>query len=298
MHDRVVHVREAKFDVYIGRGQGSYWGNPFSHKPFSSADVRVDTREEAVARFKAWLDGEYPEVAPGRAIVIRDNLYKLHGKVLGCWCAPESCHGDVLAQLAENPPYHISGYGCIEVLKRLARYASNRSTKIACIGRRAETLEPEMAALCRQIGRWVAANGMYVGSGNADGCDSEYAAGANEIAANRVILYLPWKTFNREFIHQSNILRVPPLPKEEQYLEMVRVRHPKGAYLKDSIVRLHSRNCAILDNASACIAYPSYKTGGTKFGMDLARTSGTPLIDLSHLDVQDAMRELTKDYAA
>lgn len=27
---------------------------------------------------------------------------ELRGKVLGCWCAPKMCHGDVLAELAER----------------------------------------------------------------------------------------------------------------------------------------------------------------------------------------------------
>jgi len=27
-------------------------------------------------------------------------LPELRGKVLGCWCAPKACHGDVLVSLA------------------------------------------------------------------------------------------------------------------------------------------------------------------------------------------------------
>ena len=29
-------------------------------------------------------------------------LPELRGKRLGCWCAPQACHGDVLAQLADQ----------------------------------------------------------------------------------------------------------------------------------------------------------------------------------------------------
>lgn len=29
------------------------------------------------------------------------DLHELKGKVLGCWCAPNSCHGDVLTELAD-----------------------------------------------------------------------------------------------------------------------------------------------------------------------------------------------------
>jgi len=31
-----------------------------------------------------------------------DSLPELKDKVLGCWCAPEPCHGDVLKELTEQ----------------------------------------------------------------------------------------------------------------------------------------------------------------------------------------------------
>ena len=30
------------------------------------------------------------------------ELLQLRGKVLGCWCKPEACHGDVLLELIEE----------------------------------------------------------------------------------------------------------------------------------------------------------------------------------------------------
>jgi hypothetical protein len=30
------------------------------------------------------------------------RLGELRGKVLGCWCHPKACHGDVLARLADD----------------------------------------------------------------------------------------------------------------------------------------------------------------------------------------------------
>jgi hypothetical protein len=29
---------------------------------------------------------------------------EFRGKVLGCWCKPEACHGDVLIELIEGEP--------------------------------------------------------------------------------------------------------------------------------------------------------------------------------------------------
>lgn len=87
---RVVHCKRERYDVYIGRP--SKWGNPFSVKPSKYA-CSVATVEEALAKYEAWLRSQ-PELMAA--------LPELRGKVLGCWCAPKPCHGDVLARLAEE----------------------------------------------------------------------------------------------------------------------------------------------------------------------------------------------------
>lgn len=89
----VVHCKKEPFDVYIGRP--GPWGNPFSHKPQSRAEVKVDSREEAIACYEEYLR-QNPEL-------IEKVKRELKGKVLGCWCAPKACHGDVLARIANEP---------------------------------------------------------------------------------------------------------------------------------------------------------------------------------------------------
>lgn len=86
---KVVHCKRKPFDVYIGRP--SKWGNPFSHLPKTRAKFRVATRDEAVEAYAAWIV-QQPELMAA--------LPELKGKVLGCWCAPKRCHGDVLTELA------------------------------------------------------------------------------------------------------------------------------------------------------------------------------------------------------
>lgn len=78
---KVVHCKKEPFDIYIGRP--SMWGNPF--------EIGKDgTREEVITKYRNW-------------ILLMPNLllqvYKLDGKILGCWCAPQACHGDVLLEL-------------------------------------------------------------------------------------------------------------------------------------------------------------------------------------------------------
>jgi len=85
MSQWVVHCKKRQFDVYIGRP--SDYGNPFK--------VGVDgTRTEVIQMFEEWLLRQPDFVAQ----VKRD----LKGKILGCWCAPDACHGDVLARIANE----------------------------------------------------------------------------------------------------------------------------------------------------------------------------------------------------
>ena len=85
MHPLVVHYKKAKYDVYIGRP--TKWGNPF--KVGEDGD-----REEVIDKYIAWLKTQKQLVA--------DAKKELKGKVLGCWCSPKLCHGDVLARIANK----------------------------------------------------------------------------------------------------------------------------------------------------------------------------------------------------
>ena len=81
VEDRVVHVKRAPYDVYVGRP--SPFGNPF-------VIGRDGDRGAVIQKYRAWLLAQ-------PALVERVRL-ELAGKVLGCWCAPLPCHGDVLAE--------------------------------------------------------------------------------------------------------------------------------------------------------------------------------------------------------
>lgn len=91
MTTTVVHCKKDKYDVYIGRP--SKWGNPFSHKEGTLAKYKVNTRKEAIDKYREWIITQ--------SLLLRD-LYELKNKVLGCWCKPLDCHGDVLAELANK----------------------------------------------------------------------------------------------------------------------------------------------------------------------------------------------------
>lgn len=99
----VVHCKRAPYDVYIGRP--SKWGNPFSHELKSDAPIYCTSRAEAVLCYDQWINGGQQELHDRVKLVrptIEEIRAELRGKVLGCWCAPQACHGDILARLANS----------------------------------------------------------------------------------------------------------------------------------------------------------------------------------------------------
>ena len=84
MECKVVNLRKEKYDVYIGRG--SKWGNRF-------VIGKDGDRDEVIRRYREWILN-YKELL--------SSLHELKGKVLGCFCKPKACHGDVLVELVNE----------------------------------------------------------------------------------------------------------------------------------------------------------------------------------------------------
>ena len=87
---RVVHCKKERHHVDVGRP--TKWGNPFVIGKHSN-------RAEVIELYEQWL---YENKA------LMAALGELRGMVLGCWCAPLACHGDVLVRLA-------NGYGMADL---------------------------------------------------------------------------------------------------------------------------------------------------------------------------------------
>ena len=84
---RVVHMKREPYDVRIDRQ--THWGNPF-------VIGKDGNREQVIAKYRAWI------MEPDNAHMIEYAKKQLRGKVLGCWCAPKPCHGDVLLEIANQ----------------------------------------------------------------------------------------------------------------------------------------------------------------------------------------------------
>lgn len=82
---KIVHCKKEAYDIYIGRP--SDYGNPY-------AIGKDGTREEVIEKYEKYLL-EHPELIEQAKIELKD-------KVLGCWCSPNACHGDVLKKYVEG----------------------------------------------------------------------------------------------------------------------------------------------------------------------------------------------------
>ena len=84
MKTRVVNKYKEDYQIYIGRG--SKWGNPFK--------IGIDgNRITVITKYKKYLLSNEELMAA---------LPELKGMILGCYCKPKACHGDVLAELANK----------------------------------------------------------------------------------------------------------------------------------------------------------------------------------------------------
>ena len=81
---KVVNLRKERYDIYIGRG--SKWGNKF-------VIGKDGDREEVIKKYREWILSNKE---------LLGSLHELKGKVLGCFCKPKACHGDVLVELVNE----------------------------------------------------------------------------------------------------------------------------------------------------------------------------------------------------
>lgn len=95
MATTVVNIRNAECDVYIGRG--SKWGNPFPM-------FHENQRTEVIEAYERYARDRFTP----------DELKVLVGKVLGCYCKPKACHGDILVKLINEYGLEDDGWTRVE----------------------------------------------------------------------------------------------------------------------------------------------------------------------------------------
>jgi hypothetical protein len=91
MKIRVVNEHtHGRIGTFIGRP--SPLGNPF-------VIGRDDTREDVIQLYHRWLRQQWQTKGPARKELLKlaRQAKKEGGIVLRCYCAPQACHGDIVA---------------------------------------------------------------------------------------------------------------------------------------------------------------------------------------------------------
>jgi hypothetical protein len=91
---KVINIRSYKGEYeYIGRP--SVLGNPFVAHGESE-------RMTVIAQYRRWLWDEFRKPGAVHDEIVRLFEISQHGDlVLGCWCSPKPCHGEVIKALIE-----------------------------------------------------------------------------------------------------------------------------------------------------------------------------------------------------
>jgi hypothetical protein len=139
-----------------------------------------------------------------------------------------------------------------------------------------------MTAIARQLSE----QGWILRSGGADGADSAFEKGALSVGGQTEI-FLPWKGFNgNNSLHWE--------PPDEAYI-IASGLHPVWDKLKDTVKRLHARNCQQvlgpnLDTPShLVIAYTKNgeNVGGTATAIKLAAKHSITIVNMGSPDYSE-----------
>jgi len=86
LHGNLIAWAETE-GLYVRIDRRTDWGNPFEMPDDGG-------RDEVIFKYRTYY-------LPHK-ILLQARLPELIGKALGCWCAPEACHGDALKMAAES----------------------------------------------------------------------------------------------------------------------------------------------------------------------------------------------------
>lgn len=86
------HIYIGRLCQYVKGTHSSKWRNPFSVSKYG--------RDECLRKYKDYIRSNKE---------LMGSLSELKGKILGCWCHPEKCHGDILIELLNESLNELSG---------------------------------------------------------------------------------------------------------------------------------------------------------------------------------------------
>ena len=160
---------------------------------------------------------------------------------------------------------------------------------------------PDVLVKMRSIARILAIHGFTLRSGKADGADTAFELGCDDVNGKKEI-WVPWKGFNHAKGEQF-------LPLDEHY-EIASQVHPAWPHLTKGPRSLHARNvgqvlgqdlhtpvlfvlCWTQDGART-VQEVTRKTGGTGMAIKIAAMNGVPVINMYHPDYMQDLKRLIK----
>jgi hypothetical protein len=125
------------------------------------------------------------------------------------------------------------------------------------------------------VAEFLESEGYTLRSGGADGADAAFEIGATTLKD----IYLPWKGFNK---NDSTLYEVG-----DDAITLMRTIHPTPDKLRDSVARLHGRNCyqvlgfdlATPSDFLLCWTTAAVRTGGTRTAIVLAERNKIPVLN-------------------
>lgn len=97
---RVVNKKTTNnYDIYIGRG--TPWGNPFAISHGDGPD-----RAEVIEKYREFF---YKKIDEDKSF--KNGILSMRGLRLACFCKPQACHGDVIAEYLDSLPESPDGEG-------------------------------------------------------------------------------------------------------------------------------------------------------------------------------------------
>lgn len=79
--------------LYIGRNMSYYVPGTYKSKWANNYTVKKYGLNKALELYENYIRDNKE---------LYNSLYEIDGKVLGCWCKPGKCHGDILIKLREE----------------------------------------------------------------------------------------------------------------------------------------------------------------------------------------------------
>lgn len=91
-YDSLVEWLEDPDHIYIGRNMSFYVNGAFASKWQNPYTLKKYTIEESLKLYEKHV----------KESGLINDIFELNGKVLGCWCKPDKCHGDVLQKILKK----------------------------------------------------------------------------------------------------------------------------------------------------------------------------------------------------